>query len=181
MATHAPEDPDARPGLRRRTSFGAVLLAFLLGVALTGLVTVVLLGVGIATVGDAQEALGASPSPSPTPTEAPRSTGGTASGSVPQACVESAEYNQVFTEALDEIAVGIRDQDARTVQEALSAVQSATPGSEASSQECLDLAEQDASGGADDAADDATDDTDDTDDDATDDSPEETPTSTPTP
>lgn len=183
MATHGGQAPDDRGRRRRRTSFGAVLLAFLLGVALTGLLTVVLLGVGIASVGGAEEALEVSPSASPTPTRTPGTADG-ASGDVPRACVESAEYNQVFTDALDEIAVGIRDQDARTVQEALDAVQDATPGSEAASQECLELAEGGESGtGTDDAAD--TDDSDgdaDAEDDAgTDPSPEPSPTSTPTP
>lgn len=184
MATHGGQGPDDRGPRRRRTSKGAVLLAFLLGVALTGLLTVVLLGVGVATVSDAEEALEATPSASPTPTPTPGS-GDVATGDVPRACVESAEYNQVFTEALDDIAVGIRDQDARTVQEALDAVQDATPGSEAASQECLELAEGGASG-AEDAEDTAdTDDADDgadvEDDDAADPSPEPSPTGTSTP
>jgi hypothetical protein len=76
------------------------------------------------------------------PAEAPSDDASTdaATGDVPPACVEAAEYNQTFTEALDEIAVGVRDQDARRLQEALDAVQDAQPGSEAASQECRELA-----------------------------------------
>jgi hypothetical protein len=114
----------------------------------TTLVAVVLLGIGVAGVGDAEEAMAPTSTPTPTADPTPRQEG--ASGPVPAACLEAAEYNQTLNEALDEIAVGVRDQDARTLQEALDAVQDARPGSEAASQECQDLA------GTDGATDDTT-------------------------
>lgn len=138
---------DDVPPRRRRSPVGA-LLGFLVGVVVTTVVAVVLLGIGVAGVGDAEEAMAPTPTPTPTADPTPRQEG--ASGPVPAACLEAAEYNQTLNEALDEIAVGVRDQDARTLQEALDAVQDARPGSEAASQECQDLA------GTDGATDDAT-------------------------
>lgn len=79
---------------------------------------------------------------SPTPAAESVPTAAPASGDVPPSCVRSAEFNQTFTEALDEMALGIRDQDARRLQEALDAVQDAQPGSEEASAECLELAGQ---------------------------------------
>ncbi|RPF28745.1 hypothetical protein [Georgenia muralis] len=140
---------DDVPPRRRRSPVGA-LLGFLVGVVVTTVVAVVLLGIGVAGVGDAEEAMAPTPTPTPTPTAEPTPRQD-ASGPVPAACLEAAEYNQTLNEALDEIAVGVRDQDARTLQEALDAVQDARPGSEAASQECQDLAAE-----ADDATDDAT-------------------------
>ena len=141
MATTTRAGDDV-PRRRRRSPVGA-LLGFLVGVVVATVVAVVLLGIGVAGVGDAEEAMGPTPTPTPTADPTPREEG--ASGPVPAACLEAAEYNQTLNEALDEIAVGVRDQDARTLQEALDAVQDARPGSEAASQECRELAGEETS------------------------------------
>ena len=123
---------------RKARGFGSLLLAFLLGVLFTAAAAVTLLLLDV--VGSDDAASGAAPT---APAEAPSddaSDDAAATGDVPRACVEAAEYNQTFTEAMDEIAIGVRDQDARRLQEALDAVQDAQPGSEEASQECRDLA-----------------------------------------
>lgn len=122
---------------RKARGFGSLLRAFLLGVLLTAAAAVALLLLDVLGPDDATP--GAAPSAS---AEAPSDAadGASATGDVPPACVEAAEYNQTFTEALDEIAIGVRDQDARRLQEALDAVQDAQPGSEAASRECRELA-----------------------------------------
>lgn len=135
---------EGRGGRARRT--GTLLLGFLLGTLLTGVLAVALLWSGVidsSTVGAPADAE-ASPPTSPAPTTTPA-----ASGDVPAACVKAAEFNQAFTEALDEIALGVRDQDARQLQEALDAVQDAQPGSEAAAEECLELAGQPSAGSSD--------------------------------
>lgn len=131
--------PESNRPPRRARGFGSLLTAFLLGALLTAAAAVTLLMLDVLGGDDATP--GAAPSAS---AEAPSdgTDGTTATGDVPPSCVEAAEYNQTFTEALDEIAVGVRDQDARRLQEALDAVQDAQPGSEAASQECRELAGQ---------------------------------------
>lgn len=126
---------------RKARGFGSLLLAFLLGVLFAAAAAVTLLMLDV--VGSDDAAPGAAPTaPAEAPSDDDASDDTAAAGDVPRACVEAAEYNQTFTEALDEIAVGVRDQDARRLQEALDAVQDAQPGSEAASQECRELAGQ---------------------------------------
>lgn len=126
---------------RRRGPVG-ILIAFLAGVVLTAVAGVALLGFGIATVGDAEEAMdadvtaaaGATATAAPTATEAPSAS------EVPESCVRASEHSLALSEALDQIAVGVRDQDARTVQEALDAVQDAEAEADGGAEQCLDLA-----------------------------------------
>ena len=124
----------ARPP-RRRT--GAVVLAFLLGLLTAAVAGTALLWTG--ALDDVPGMAAPTASPSSEPTTEPETV---ASGDVPASCVRSAEYNQVVNAALDEIAVGIRDQDARTLEEALGAIQDAQPGSEEDSADCLAAAGQ---------------------------------------
>ena len=79
----------------------------------------------------------------PGPTESPEATGDAApagNGEVPESCLRAAEYNDTLTQAIDDIAVGVRDQDARALQETLDLIQEAQPEGEAASQECQELA-----------------------------------------
>ena len=126
---------DGRSTRRRGRGFGSVLLAFVLGVLLAaaGALALVLLGVI-----DVDATGGDSPTPTATATAAadPASAEPAAAGDVPQACLETADYNDALTQALDEIALGARDQDARALEEALDAVQDARPRGEAASDEC---------------------------------------------
>lgn len=145
MAGSAPGSTasSGRSGGRARR-IGTLLLGFLLGALMTAVVVVALLWSGIVD----SESVGAPVGTSPTPTaESAPAAAPASSGDVPSSCVRSAEFNQTFTEALDEMALGIRDQDARRLQEALDAVQDAQPGSQDASAECLELANQ----GSDDA------------------------------
>lgn len=127
---------------RKARGFGSLLVAFLLGVLFTAAAAVTLLMLDVLGSDDATP--GAAPTPSAEAASADDSDDASTTGDVPPACVEAAEYNQTFTEAMDEIAIGVRDQDARRLQEALDAVQDAQPGSEAASQECRELAGEDA-------------------------------------
>ncbi|MCU1433017.1 MAG: hypothetical protein JWP95_2122 [Actinotalea sp.] len=87
----------------------------------------------------------------PAPTTPPATT---ATGSVPEPCLQAAEYNDTLTQAIDDIALGVRDQDARALQETLDTIQEAQPEGEAASDECRALAgatepaEEDADGEA---------------------------------
>lgn len=54
--------------------------------------------------------------------------------------MRASRHSLALSEAIDEIAVGVRDQDARTVQEALDAVQDAEAEAEGGAEQCLDLA-----------------------------------------
>lgn len=119
-----------------------LLIGFLAGLVVATIVGVALLGMRMTTVGDAEEVL-QTPTPTTTATasESPTSPDPDASGGdVPDPCVESAEYNLAIDESLDQLAVGARDEDARTIQEALDAIQRARADAEGSAQECLDLA-----------------------------------------
>ena len=119
-----------------------LLIGFLAGLVVATIVGVALLGMRVTTVGDAEEVL-QTPTPTTTgsATESPTGPGPDASGGdVPDPCVRSAEYNLAIDESLDQLAVGARDEDARTIQEALDAIQGARADAEGSAQECLDLA-----------------------------------------
>ena len=137
----------------------AMLLAGLLaGMVIATAVGVVLLGMRIATVGDAAEVIEA-PETTSSPTETATdtttepstetatgtSTGTsgdttTSDGGVPDPCVRSAEYNIAVDESLDELAAGARDEDARTVQEVLDDIQTARDEADGAAEECLELA-----------------------------------------
>lgn len=131
--------PESTRPPRKARGFGSLLVAFLLGVLFTAAAAVTLLMLDVLGSDDATP--GAEPTASAeAPSDDVSDEDVSATGDVPPACVEAAEYNQTFTEAMDEIAVGVRDQDARRLQEALDAVQDAQPGSEAASQECRELA-----------------------------------------
>lgn len=140
-----------------------LLMGFLAGLVVATVVGVVLLGMRMTTVGDADEVIGSPTATASEPatesqstdaaeTESPTGTstaGGTqtagtetgpSGGDVPEACVRSAEYNLEIDESLDQLAVGARDEDARTIQEALDAIQGAREAGEGSAEECLDLA-----------------------------------------
>lgn len=160
MARRQAHPPTRREARRQRRPVVSIVLAFLAGVVLTTLGAVALLGLGIATVGDAEDAMDATPSPAATSTEdrsaeatgeTPEATaaedatsspgsGSDGDGDVPEPCVRAAEYNQTLNEAIDEMALGARDQDARSLQESLDAVQDARPEGESASDECLELA-----------------------------------------
>lgn len=159
--TTRPAAPAAgrRPTERRRGP-ASLLIAFLTGVVLTAVAGVALLGFGIATVGDAEEALDAeatttataeptasgdpTPADDPTaagdPTPADGATHSPGTGDVPDSCVRASRHSLALSEALDQIAVGVRDQDARTVQEALDAVQDAEAEADGGAEQCLELA-----------------------------------------
>jgi len=145
-----PTRPATTGGSRRRRGPASLLIAFLTGVILTTIAGVALLGFGIATVGDAEEALDvettATPTADSTTTADPTATAdateapAASPGDVPDPCVRASRHSLALSEAFDEIAVGVRDQDARTVQEALDAVQDAEAESEGGAEQCLDLA-----------------------------------------
>lgn len=149
-----------------------LITGILLGAVLATVVGVVFLGMGLATVGNAEEIIEAPGSTdSAEPTESPKATGDagstdaadpsgqgeastdpqatdttTTSNSpaggvgVPEPCVISAEYNVTIDVQVDELAAGARDEDARTIQEALDAIQTARVDAEGAAEECLDLA-----------------------------------------
>ncbi|WP_199421765.1 hypothetical protein [Actinotalea solisilvae] len=127
----AGRDDGRRPAGRGRQAL-RVVVAFVTGVLLTAAAGLVLTSFGVIGAGRAPEA---DPTSTPTPAQA--------SGDVPAPCVQAAEYNATLTAALDEVALGLRDQDARRAAEALDAVQDARPGSEQASRECRELAGQD--------------------------------------
>lgn len=161
MSVHH-EDRGPRASQRPVGRTAMLLIGFLAGLAVATIVGVVLLGMRMTTVGDADEVIGG---PTTTATESTpaqdadeveesatgtqsasgtRTAGGsgttTAGGDVPEACVRSAEYNLTIDESLDQLALGARDEDARTIQEALDAIQGAREATDGSAQECLDLA-----------------------------------------
>lgn len=138
--TARPAQPPPPPSPRPAGRIAMLITGILLGAVLATAVGVVFLGIGFATVGEAEEVIEApettsSPEPSAAQTES-----GTASGDVPEPCVRSAEYNVAIDEQIDQLAVGARDEDARTVQEALDAIQGAREDADGAAQECLDLA-----------------------------------------
>lgn len=127
-------------GRRPAGRFAMLLAGFLVGVVLATGVAVLLLGLRLATVGAAEEVIEA---PTATATPTPSETSTTPTGAaVPEPCVRSAEYNITVDESLDELAVGARDEDARTIQEALNDIQGARDAAEGAAQECLDLSSQ---------------------------------------
>lgn len=117
---------------RRRGGGGRLLLGLLLGLLVGVVGTVFVLAGGMLSLGT-DEPTAQEPSAAP---QAP------ASGEVPAPCLRAAEANQVVSEGLDEIAVGVRDQDALAVQEALDAIGDVKPGMDADSEECRALAGQ---------------------------------------
>lgn len=133
-----PDDGGGRRPPGRARQAVRVVVAFLTGVLLTAAAGLVLTSLGV--IGGDRPATTA-----PDDTRADGTTGdldeaAAATGDVPRACVRTAEYNETLTEAIDEIALALRDQDARRAAEALDAVQDARPGSEQASRECREAA-----------------------------------------
>lgn len=124
----------SRPPGRLRI-VGRLVLAFLLGVLLTTAAAVGLVVSG--TLGDGSPDADLAPEPT---RQAPSADAG--SGDVPAPCLRAAEDNERLTEAIDELALGARDQDARRMQEALDAVQDVKAGSQDASAQCRRLAGQ---------------------------------------
>lgn len=118
-----------------------LITGILVGAVLATAVGVGLLGMRLSTVGDAEAVIEA---PTETVTHEPETTQTATSNNanVPDPCVASAEYNITIDEQIDELALGARDEDARTIQEALDAIQGAREDADGAAQECLDLAGQ---------------------------------------
>lgn len=112
------------------------LIGLLSGIVVAAAVGVFLLGIGWATVGEVDEILESSATP--TPTEAVASL---SPGDVPDSCVRASEYSLAVDEGLDDIATGLRDEDALTLQEALDSVQNARDTADGAAEECLAIAE----------------------------------------
>lgn len=121
----------------RRRGAGTVVAVLVLGLVAGAVLAVVLLGSGLLDLG-ADEPTATRQTPDDEQEAAPDEE--QASGDVPAPCLRAAEANQVVSEGLDEIAVGVRDQDALAVQEALDAIGDVKPGMDADSQECRTLA-----------------------------------------
>jgi hypothetical protein len=161
--------PDGPVTVVRRRRGGWLLwlpvLAFLLGVGLTVAVTA-----GLAGLNDVAE--GGDSRVEPSPSEPAEGSGGAAAapGQVPESCLKAAEYNETLSQALDELAVGLRDQDAGQLTETINTLQHADPESQAAAKECQALA---GDPGADDESDDEAD--------ADEDGSSTEPTATPTP
>lgn len=169
------DQPPPPPRQPRPAGRIAMLIAgILIGAVIATAVGVVLLGMGLATVGDAEEVIEAPESTeSPEPTDSPDATDGpdaadspgatdpadtatgagstettgtgtdpaaTGGGAVPEPCVISAEYNVAIDVQVDQLTSGARDEDARTIQEALDAIQTARLDADGAAEECLDLA-----------------------------------------
>lgn len=146
MSARPQQQPPPAPRPRPAGRIAMLITGILVGAVLATAVGVLALGLGFATVGDAEEVIeapetttSAEPTETETQTEAQTQTE-TAAGDVPEPCVRSAEYNITLDEQVDQLAVGARDEDARTIQEALDAIQAAREDSDGAAQECLDLA-----------------------------------------
>lgn len=122
----------------RRSSAGRVFLALLFGIVLGAVLAVVVLATDLLPFGDGDldpDTAGAAETATPTaePTAA-------ASGDVPPSCLAAAEHNATVSTALDEVAIGVRDQDALAVETALDAIADIKPDMDAASAECRELA-----------------------------------------
>ncbi|MBX9244453.1 hypothetical protein ICW40_06490 [Actinotalea ferrariae] len=141
-----PDDGRGRRPLGRARQALRVVVAFLTGVLLTAAAGLVLTSLGVIGDGD-RPATSARDEPADGTDDDPDGAAGP-TGDVPRACVRAAEYNETLTEAIDEIALALRDQDARRAAEALDAVQDAQPGSEQASRECREAAGEESDDGS---------------------------------
>ena len=139
----------------RRPSGGRTFLTLLLGVALGAIAAVAAVTLDLVPLdlldagdGEAGEAEPSDGSASPSPDGIPAASG---SGDVPPPCLAAAEHNATVSAALDDVAVGVRDQDALAVEQGLDAISDIKPDMDAASQECRTLA---GAGDAGDAGDD---------------------------
>lgn len=168
-------DDGTRPGGGARQGM-KIVAAFLTGALLAAAAALVLVTLGVLGGDDAV----AEPAPSASGGTSEAAPGDPA-GDVPASCVQAAEYNETLTTALDDIALGVRDQDARRMQEALDAVQDAQPGSEEASRECREAAGEDTTDEQDEEPADGDEDTGATDDEGSGGSSSPEPTTTATP
>lgn|GEM_PF-5090551 len=121
----------------RRSSAGRIFLALLFGIVLGAVLAVVVLATDLLPFGDGDldpDTAGAAETA--TPTAEPTA----ASGDVPPSCLAAAEHNATVSTALDEVAIGVRDQDALAVESALDAIADIKPDMDAASAECRELA-----------------------------------------
>lgn len=128
----------------RRSSAGRTFLTLLVGLVLGAVLAIALLASGLVSFGDgdgdaADDAAGTADG-TPDPTAGTAEPTASASGDVPPSCLAAAEHNATVSTALDEVAVGVRDQDALAVERALDAIADIKPDMDAASQECRDLA-----------------------------------------
>lgn len=130
----------------RRASAGRTFLTLLAGLVLGAVLAVAILASGLVSFGEGADAADTADDVADTADGTPDPTAGTAeptasaSGDVPPSCLAAAEHNATVSTALDEVAVGVRDQDALAVERALDAIADIKPDMDAASQECRDLA-----------------------------------------
>lgn len=141
MARADDRPPPTAPSRRPAGRIAMLITGFLIGAVLVTVVGVVLLGMRLVSVGAAEEVIEApTPTATSTPTSTPTQPAATqAEGEVPEPCVRSAEYNITIDESLDQLAAGARDEDAKTLQEALDTIQGARIEAEGAAQACLAL------------------------------------------
>ena len=135
-----PDPPQAEPSPVRRPLSGFVMLlvGLLAGIALATAAGVTMLGLGLATVGEAEEVIQPEAAPTETEAEAAAST----NPDVPEECVRAAEYSIAVDEGLDEIARGAGEEDALALQETFDALQDARDEADGAADACLELAGQ---------------------------------------
>lgn len=126
----------------RRSSAGRTFLALLAGLVLGAALTVGALASGLLAVGDtgADDPLAAE---TPEPTADPGSATTAPTGDVPPSCLAAAQYNATVSASLDDVAIGVRDQDALAVEQGLDAIAKIKPDMDAQSEECRALAGDD--------------------------------------
>lgn len=127
----------------RRASAGRTFLTLLVGLVLGAVLAVAILASGLVSFGegaDTADDVADTADGTPDPTAGTAEPTASASGDVPPSCLAAAEHNATVSTALDEVAVGVRDQDALAVERALDAIADIKPDMDAASQECRDLA-----------------------------------------
>lgn len=135
-----PDPPQAEPSPVRRPLSGFVMLlvGLLAGIAVATAAGVTMLGIGLATVGEAEEVI----QPEAAPTEAEAEAAASTNPDVPEECVRAAEYSIAVDEGLDEIARGAGEEDALALQETFDALQDARDEADGAADTCLELAGQ---------------------------------------
>lgn len=115
-----------------------LLVGLLAGIALATVAGVTLLGIGLATVGEAEDVIHAEEAPTETEAEEASSS----NPDVPEECVRAAEYSIAVDEGLDEIARSAGEEDALALQEQFDALQDARDEADGAADTCLELAGQ---------------------------------------